>query len=136
MSADLRQVFRIVDVRGIDLRIVEGRLVARGRDEPIPADMVRFIRHFRGRIVAVLMERDAMASAGNVWLPASEVGHPLSGDASRQSPGILRGRLDTGWALCERERAPTRRKQLEEHWVALLHEYEAAIASHATEVAA
>jgi UDP-N-acetyl-D-mannosaminuronate dehydrogenase len=40
---------------------------------------------------------------------------------------VLVGRLDTGWVICEQERDPERLVALEEHWIALLHEYDGAI---------
>ncbi len=39
---------------------------------------------------------------------------------------VLAGRLDTGWTMCESETDPTRKERLEEHWLRLLREYEAA----------
>lgn len=40
------------------------------------------------------------------------------------TPAALAGRLDRGWMLCEREPDPRRRRQLEDHWLNLLQEYE------------
>lgn len=36
------------------------------------------------------------------------------------------GRLDTGWSMIDRELDPERKERLEDHWIALLHEYETA----------
>ena len=41
---------------------------------------------------------------------------------------VLAGRLNTGWLVIEAERNPDRRARLEDHWIRLLHEYEAACA--------
>ncbi len=38
---------------------------------------------------------------------------------------ILAGRLNAGWAMCEFEADPAKRARLEDHWIALLHQYEA-----------
>lgn len=38
----------------------------------------------------------------------------------------LSDRLTTGWAMCEQERDPRRRKALEDYWIKLLGEYERA----------
>jgi hypothetical protein len=54
MSADIRQVLRVIDLRGIDLRVDDGRLVARARSGPVPEDMVRFIGHFKDMLLAEL----------------------------------------------------------------------------------
>ena len=35
-------------------------------------------------------------------------------------------RLNVGWAMCEREADPAKRTRLEDHWISLLHAYEAA----------
>lgn len=39
---------------------------------------------------------------------------------------VLSDRLATGWAMCEQERDPNRKSELERHWLALLREYEQA----------
>jgi hypothetical protein len=39
---------------------------------------------------------------------------------------VLVVRLDTGWIVCEREADPAKRTRLEDHWISLLHAYEAA----------
>jgi len=39
---------------------------------------------------------------------------------------VLVGRLNTGWIVCEREADPVKRARLEDHWIALLHQYEEA----------
>jgi len=57
MSADPRQVMRILDIRGVDIRLVDGQLEARWRHgDQLPADMVDFIAHYRSMIVAELAE--------------------------------------------------------------------------------
>ncbi len=55
MSAAPKQIMRILDYRGIDVRLEDGQLVTRCRDGPMPDDMVRFIRHFKDLIVAELL---------------------------------------------------------------------------------
>jgi len=35
-------------------------------------------------------------------------------------------RLNVGWAMCEREADPAKRTRLENHWLALLRQYESA----------
>lgn len=57
MSADPKQVLRILGSRGIDVRLVNGRLVGRARYGEMPGDMTRFIRHFKDLIVTELVER-------------------------------------------------------------------------------
>ena len=37
---------------------------------------------------------------------------------------VLVGRLNTGWIVCEREADPAKRTRLEDHWIALLRQYE------------
>jgi len=62
MSADPKQVMRILGHRDIDIRLVDGRLEARWRHGPIlPADMVDFIAHYRSLIVAELAEAEQLA---------------------------------------------------------------------------
>lgn len=61
MSADPRQVLRILELRGIDLRLVAGTLMARARTGTMPADMADFVRHYKPLIVAELQERDRLA---------------------------------------------------------------------------
>ena len=39
---------------------------------------------------------------------------------------VLVGRLNTGWIVCEREADPAKRTRLENHWLALLRQYESA----------
>ncbi len=39
---------------------------------------------------------------------------------------VLVGRLNTGWIVCEREADPAKRTRLEDHWIALLRQYESA----------
>ena len=40
---------------------------------------------------------------------------------------VLVERLEAGWALCEAETDPRRRARLDEYWIGLLREYEAAV---------
>lgn len=54
MSADPKQVLRILEYRGIDIRVEDGRLVAKSRQGHIPDDMVRFIDYFKEIIVTQL----------------------------------------------------------------------------------
>ena len=61
MSADPRQVLRVLDYRGIDVRMEDGRLIARCRHGPMPDDMIRFVRHFKDLIVTELESRKAAA---------------------------------------------------------------------------
>lgn len=44
---------------------------------------------------------------------------------------VLVARLHAGWRLIDDERDPARRSRLEDHWIRLLREYEAAIAGEA-----
>ena len=37
---------------------------------------------------------------------------------------ILAGRLNAGWIMCETEPDDAKRARLEDHWIALLHDYE------------
>jgi hypothetical protein len=39
---------------------------------------------------------------------------------------VLAGRLNVGWAMCEREVNPAKRTRLEDHWIVLLRQYESA----------
>jgi hypothetical protein len=39
---------------------------------------------------------------------------------------VLVERLNTGWAMCQAETDPAQRRRLEDHWIALLHDYETA----------
>ena len=62
MTADPKQVIRIIGHRGIDIRLVDGQLQARWRHGPIlPTDMVDFIQHYRTLIVAELAEAEQLA---------------------------------------------------------------------------
>jgi len=65
MAADPRQVLRILGYRGIDIRVVDGRLEARWRHgDRLPADMAQFIQHYKAMIVAELAEdREQEAAA-------------------------------------------------------------------------
>jgi hypothetical protein len=60
MSTDMMQVLRILTYRGVDVWLEAGHLRARARQGLMPADMIRFIRHFRDRIVAELHERERL----------------------------------------------------------------------------
>ncbi len=62
MRADPRQVMRILDYRGIDVRLEDGRLIGRSGDGPMPDDMVRFIQYFKALIVAELAKRERSAA--------------------------------------------------------------------------
>jgi hypothetical protein len=62
MSADPRQVLRILDYRGIDVRLEHGRLIARCRHGQVPPDMISFIRYFTDLIVNELHERERTAA--------------------------------------------------------------------------
>lgn len=57
MTADPQQVLRILDCRGIDLRLDGDRLIARPRSGQLPPDMRQFITYFRELIVAELTVR-------------------------------------------------------------------------------
>ncbi len=62
MSADPTQIMRILDLRGIDLRLVGGQLQAHWpHGDHVPADMAAFIRHVKPLIVAELQERERLA---------------------------------------------------------------------------
>jgi hypothetical protein len=39
---------------------------------------------------------------------------------------FLTGRLNTGWVMCEREQDAELKDRLEDHWIRVLHQYEAA----------
>jgi len=70
MSADPQQVMRILDIRGIDVRIGAGALKMRGRSGDMPADMVEFVRHFKPLIIAELQERERLTETlANVMAP-------------------------------------------------------------------
>lgn len=62
MDVDPRQVMRILDYHGIDLRLEDGRLVARCRNGPMPDDMIRFIQHFKDLIVTELAKSERSAA--------------------------------------------------------------------------
>jgi hypothetical protein len=81
--ADSRQIFRILRLRGIDVRLQDDRLVARPASTgaldlrceagawyavepdpgPLPADMVAFIRHFKDDILAALEAQERKGQA-------------------------------------------------------------------------
>lgn len=58
-TADPQRIKRILDYRGIDVRLDGDRLIARPRSGPLSDDMVRFIRHFKSVIIAELGARKA-----------------------------------------------------------------------------
>lgn len=60
MTADPQQILRILDIRGIDVRLDAGRLTAKWRHGPIPPDMAQFIRHFKPLTIVELQERDRL----------------------------------------------------------------------------
>jgi hypothetical protein len=62
MAADPRQVLRILDYRGIDVRVDDNRLIAKPRQGEIPDDMIRFIRHYRDLIVDQLHSQERGAA--------------------------------------------------------------------------
>jgi hypothetical protein len=62
MVADPKQVLRILDFRGIDVRVEDNRLVAKPRHGEIPDDMIRFIRHYRDLIVNQLHPQERGAA--------------------------------------------------------------------------
>jgi hypothetical protein len=59
MNADSKQIMRILDFRGIDVRLDGDRLFARPRSGPLSDDMVSVIRHFKSVIIAELDARKA-----------------------------------------------------------------------------
>jgi hypothetical protein len=61
MNTNARQIMRILDYRGIDIRLEQGRLIGKSRIGPMLGDMVRFITHFRPVIIAELEERERLA---------------------------------------------------------------------------
>lgn len=81
MAADIAQVLRILDHRGVTVRLSQGRLIARPthgyadalvcidgqwyrtppENGPLPNDMMRFIAHFRDQIIAHLAEEERLA---------------------------------------------------------------------------
>lgn len=85
MTADIRQIMRILAYRDIDVRLEGGQLIARSRDTsrsrlyfdpvtsqwrrgpaengPLPDDMVQFIRRFRDQIIAELSRTDEEPAA-------------------------------------------------------------------------
>jgi hypothetical protein len=71
MSANIDQVMRVLDYRGIDVRLVAGRLVGRARHGDMPADIVRFVRHFKDLIIAELAERERLEETANNILALS-----------------------------------------------------------------
>jgi len=54
MAADPQQVFRVLAYRGVEVRLVNGRLAARCRHGPMPEDMRRFVIHFTPLIITEL----------------------------------------------------------------------------------
>jgi hypothetical protein len=67
MPANAKQVMRILDYRGISVRLVNGKLVGRANSGVLPDDMARFIRHFKDLIVAELNERQRLEeTAANI----------------------------------------------------------------------
>lgn len=62
MDVDPRQVMRILDYRGIDVRLEDGRLIGRCRDGPMPDDMVRFIQHFKELVIRELSKDEKTAA--------------------------------------------------------------------------
>lgn len=84
MTADPKQVLRILDYRGIDIRVEEGRLVAKSRQGHIPDDMVRFIDRFKEIIVTELEDQRDISTC-----TASRPIHLL------RSPGKSRGGTGT-----------------------------------------
>lgn len=62
MAADPKQILRILDYRGIDVRLDGDRLIARPRHGSLPPDMTSFIRHFKPLIV-----RELQACEEHLW---------------------------------------------------------------------
>jgi hypothetical protein len=65
MSANVKQVMRILEYRGVNVRAERGRLIGKSRTGPMPGDMVRFIKHFKDVIIAELAERERLAETVN-----------------------------------------------------------------------
>jgi hypothetical protein len=61
MAANPNQVMRILDYRGINVRLDHGRLIGKSRTGPMPDDLIPFIQHFKDLIVAELVERERLA---------------------------------------------------------------------------
>jgi hypothetical protein len=61
MTANPKQVMRILGYRGIHVRLVDGKLIGRSLAGSMPSDMVRFIKHFKDVITAELAERERLA---------------------------------------------------------------------------
>jgi len=70
------------------------------------------------------------ATDGNLAVEGYLEDHPEILRALSASKGAvitaltLSGPLVTGWAICETERDPARKTELEDHWIGLLHQYE------------
>lgn len=61
MAADPQQVLRILDIRGVSLRLKQGRLVGRSITGAVPTDIAHFITHNKPLIIAELQERERLA---------------------------------------------------------------------------
>ena len=116
MSADPKQVLRILDYRGIDVRVEEGRLVAKSRHGHIPDDMVRFIDHFKEIILAELEARRdiSMCTARRpihlLRLPGKSSGGTGTatnrpGNSSQRKPGGAASRVVSRAPIQHRSRA-------------------------------
>ncbi len=61
MSANPAQVLRILDIRHVEVRLINGNLKMRCTAGAMPDDMIAFVRHYRPLIVAELQERERLA---------------------------------------------------------------------------
>ena len=76
MAADPAQVMRILDIRGIAVRLEGDHLRAHWRGGgPIPADMAAFIRHFKPVIAGALHERARLAATVANVLALDDAGY-------------------------------------------------------------
>ncbi len=61
MSANPAQVLRILDIRHVEVRLIDGNLKMRCTAGAMPADMTDFVRHYRPLLIAELQERERLA---------------------------------------------------------------------------
>ena len=61
MNADPKQVMRILEIRHVEVRLIDGNLKMRAAEGEMPVDMAEFVRHNRALIVTELQESERLA---------------------------------------------------------------------------
>ncbi len=115
MSADPEQLLRILNLRGVAIRLAGDTLQTRGQ---VPDDLRPLIIQNRAGIITELQPQPERPEPDELAPETADT------DELRAAIRALVDRLRTGELRCGAERDPERRDQLDAFWIGLLHTYE------------